>query len=429
MKKLIMIASVVTTIFATLSSFGALDLELTQGFDGAIPIAIVPFAGDSNDENALSNVIISDLSYCGRFRVMQKDKMTQLPHAVESVNKSSWQQLGMDNIVVGKVERNGNKIHVVYQLIDIYGKEGVLLDRTFAAEEKNQRSLAHHISDQIYEQLIGKKGVFSTHIAYVLIQDDGGSLKRYNLVVADADGYNPQKLLVSKEPIMSPRWSSDGKQIAYVSFEGQKASIYVQNVTTGARHIVAAFPGINGAPAWSPDNSKLAMVLSKSGVPKIYVMNLATNQLTQVTDGFSIDTEPRWSPDGKSLIFTSNRSGSGPQIYQVSALGGAIKRLTFNGNYNASGNFTPDGKSIVLLHQEDGVFSIGRIDLANNHFERLTDTTRDQSPSVAPNGDMLLYATRHNGRQVLGMVSIDGRIQLRLPAQEGDVREPAWSTL
>lgn len=424
-----MLACVVTTLFTTPLSFGALDLELTQGFDGAIPIAVVPFAGDAGDENAISNVIVSDLSYCGRFRVMPKNKMTQLPHAVESVNQSSWQQLGMDNLVIGKVERNGNNIRVTYQLIDTYGKEGVLLDRTFAANDKNQRSLAHHISDQIYEQLIGKKGFFSTHIAYVLIQDNQSTQRRYNLVVADADGYNPQKLLVSKEPIMSPRWSFDGKQIAYVSFEGQKASIYVQNAMTGARRIVASFPGINGAPAWSPDNSKLAMVLSKSGVPKIYVMNLASNQLTQITDGFSLDTEPRWSPDGSSLIFTSNRSGSGPQIYKVSALGGSVKRLTFNGNYNASGNFTPDGKSIVLLHQENGVFSIARLDLSSNHFEILTDTTRDQSPSIAPNGDMLLYATRHNERQVLGMVSIDGRIQLRLPAQEGDVREPAWSTL
>ncbi len=424
-----LISVVVTTLCSTLSSLGALDLELTQGFDGAIPIAVVPFSGEAGDDNAISNVVVSDLSYCGRFRVMAKNKMTQLPHAVESVNKSAWQQLGMDNLVVGKVERNGNKIHVTYQLIDIYGKEGVLLDRTFTADDRNLRSLAHHISDQIYEQLIGKKGFFSTHIAYVLIQGNEGPLKRYNLIVADADGYSPQKLLVSKEPIMSPRWSFDGKQIAYVSFEGQRASIYVQNVMTGARRVVAAFPGINGAPAWSPDNSKLAMVLSKSGVPKIYVMNLSTNQLTQITDGFSIDTEPRWSPDGKSLIFTSNRSGSGPQIYQVSAFGGSIKRLTFNGNYNASGNFTPDGKSIVLLHQEEGVFSIGRLDLTNSHFQILTDTTRDQSPSVAPNGDMLLYATRHNDRQVLGMVSIDGRIQLRLPAQEGDVREPAWSTL
>jgi TolB protein len=416
------------TLVATLPAFSALDLELTQGYDGAIPIAVVPFAGDASDENALSNVIVADLSYCGRFRVMPRNKLSQFPHTPQSVDNAAWQQLGMDNVVIGKIERNGQQVHVTYQLIDIYGREGVLLDKTFASNDRDQRSLAHHISDQIYEQLIGKKGIFSTHIAYILVQDEGKPTKRYNLVVADADGYNQQKLLTSKEPIMSPRWSADGSKLAYVSFEGQRASIYVQNVANGSRHVVAAYPGINGAPAWSPDGAKLAMVLSKSGVPKIYVMNLATNQLTTLTDGFSIDTEPRWSPDGKNLIFTSNRSG-GPQIYQVSAWGGEVKRLTFNGNYNASGTYTPDGKSLVMLHQEKGVYSVARLDLTNNRFEILTDTARDQSPSIAPNGDMLLYATRYNGRQVLGMVSIDGRIQLRLPAQEGDVREPAWSTI
>lgn len=429
MKKCALSFCLTYALVAVTPSFAALDLELTQGYDGAIPIAIVPFAGESADpENNIAAVIASDLSYCGRFRVMPSAKFTQFPHTVGSVDNAVWQQLGMDNLVIGKIERNGAKFRVTYQLIDIYGRAGVLLDKTFTANDHDQRSLAHHISDQIYQQLIGKKGVFSTHIAYILVQDEGKPTKRYNLIVADADGYNQQKLLTSKEPIMSPRWSSDGTQLAYVSFEGQRASIYIQNVANGSRHVVAAFPGINGAPAWSPDNAKLAMVLSKSGVPKIYVMNLANNQLTAVTDGYSIDTEPRWSPDGKSLIFTSNRSG-GPQIYQVSAWGGTAKRLTFNGNYNASGVYTPDGKSLVLLHQENGQFSIARLDLSNNRFDILTDTNRDQSPSIAPNGDMLLYATRHNGRQVLGMVSIDGRIQLRLPAQEGEVREPAWSTI
>lgn len=429
MKKTVVILSLILNLAAAVPCFAALDLELTQGYDGAIPIAIVPFGGENNDsQNNIANIVASDLSYCGRFRVLPSNKLSQFPHTVAAVNSSAWQELGMDNLVIGKIEANGQKIHVTYQLIDIYGREGVLLDRTFNATERDKRSLAHHISDQIYEQLIGKKGIFSTHIAYILIQDEGKPTKRYNLIVADADGYNQQRLLTSKEPIMSPRWSPDGKKIAYVSFEGQRASIYIQNVADGSRHVVAAYPGINGAPAWSPDSSKLAMVLSKTGTPKIYVMNLANNQLSAITDGYSIDTEPRWSPDGKTLIFTSNRSG-GPQIYQVSAWGGTAKRITFNGNYNASGVFTPDGKSLVFLHQEDGVFSIARLDLSNNHFDILTDTTRDQSPSIAPNGDMLIYATRHNGRQVLGMVSIDGRIQLRLPSEEGEVREPAWSTI
>jgi TolB protein len=429
MKKYLVILSIIAGLVSLSPSFAALDLELTQGYDGAIPIAVVPFGGESStNENAIASVIASDLSYCGRFRVMPSSKMTQRPSTVQSVDKSVWQELGMDNLVIGKIERSGQKIHVSYQLIDIYGRAGVLLDKTFAGNDRDQRSLAHHISDQIYQQLIGKKGFFSTHIAYILVENEGKPTRHYNLVVADADGYNPQKLLSSKEPIMSPRWSSDGRQLAYVSFEGQRSSIYIQNVANGSRHVVASFSGINGAPAWSPDNSKLAVVLSKTGVPKIYVLNLANNQVSPITDGYSIDTEPRWSPDGKNILFTSNRSG-GPQIYQVSVWGGAAKRVTFNGNYNASGVYTPDGKSIVLLHQDNGVFSIARLDLGTHQFDILTDTTRDQSPSVAPNGDMLLYATRHEGRQVLGMVSIDGRIQLRLPAQEGEVREPAWSTI
>ncbi len=428
MRKLLLVGCIALGLITAIPTMAALDLELTQGFDGAIPIAIVPFAGEEpSGQNAIANVIAADLSYSGRFRVLAKNKLAQLPHAQQDVDKASWQRLGMDNLVIGKVEQMGRQVRVTYQLIDIYGQKGVLMDKTFAADGRDQRSLAHHISDQIFEQLIGKRGVFSTHIAYVLIENTGKSGRRFNLMVADADGYNQQKLLSSNEPIMSPRWSSDGSKLAYVSFEGQRASIYVQAVANGSRHVVAAFPGINGAPAWSPDNSKLAMVLSKSGVPKIYVMNLANNQLTPLTTGFSIDTEPRWSPDGKSIIFTSNRGG-GPQIYQVSPWGGSVKRLTYNGHYNASAVFTPDGKSLVMLHHENNQFSVARLDLSNNRFEILTDSDRDQSPSVAPNGDMLLYATRHNGRQVLGMVSIDGRVQLRLPAQEGDVREPAWST-
>ncbi|MDQ2993537.1 MAG: Tol-Pal system beta propeller repeat protein TolB [Pseudomonadota bacterium] len=428
MKKIGYISALVLLMSAT-SSFAALDLELTQGFDGAIPIAIVPFAEETgSNPNELSAIVNADLGNSGRFRVMEKAKMPEQPHDVGSVQTDIWKSHGMDYVVIGKVSQQGNQLHVSFQLVDIYGRKGVLLNRTFSTEHKDARSLAHHISDEIYENLIGKKGAFSTHIAYVLVQDSQTPNRRYNLIVADADGYNQQKLLASKDPIMSPRWSPDGSKLAYVSFEGKRASIYIQEAMTGQRYVVAAFEGINGAPAWSPDSRRLAMVLSKTGVPKIYVMTLGTDQLTQVTTGSSIDTEPRWTPDGKGVIFTSNRSG-GPQIYRVGIEGGEPKRLTFSGNYNASGVFTPDGKFLVLLHQENGVYSIGKLNLADGRFEILTDTNRDQSPSIAPNGEMILYATKHDGRQVLGMVSIDGRIRLRLPAQEGDVREPAWSTL
>lgn len=406
------------------TSFAALDLELTQGFDGAIPLAIVPF----DNEDAISEIVTADLGNSGRFRVMSKAKLPENPHRAGEVHTEVWKNSGMDYVVTGNVSQSGSQVRVNFQLVDMYGHKAPLLDKTYSAPSGDTRMLAHHISDEIYEKLIGKKGAFSTHIAYVLVQDAHGPGRRYNLIVADADGYNQQKLLSSKDPVMSPRWSPDGRKLAYVSFEGQRASIFVQDAMSGNRYVVAAFDGINGAPAWSPDSRKLAMVLSKSGVPKVYIMTLGTDQLTQVTTGSSIDTEPRWTPDGKSVIFTSNRSG-GPQIYQVGIQGGEPKRLTFNGNYNASGVFTPDGKSLVLLHQENGVYSIAKLGLHDGRFDILTDTNRDQSPSMSPNGEMILYATKHDGRQVLGMVSIDGRIRLRLPAQEGDVREPAWSTI
>ena len=390
-------------------SFGELQLELTQGVDKALPIYIVNFMGVYGSN--VSDVINSDLKNCGSFRVIDNSNVSQKGY-------DYWKSINVDNVVTGSVQINSSHKYVVtFKLLDVYG-ENILLDEKFTINKKNFRFLAHHISDLIYEKLTGKRGVFSTKIAYVLVQRFKNKPTKYSLIVADEDGFNPNAILVSGAPIMSPAWSPDGDRIAYVSFENNKASIYIQNIRSGQRKIVSAFPGINGAPAWSPSGSKLALVLTKTGFPKIYILDLKSHRLHQITHGESLDTEPAWSPDGKSIIFTSNRGG-GPQIYEMSLQSKKVERLTYEGNYNARASFTPNGKSIVMLHRDDDLFNIAVQNLDNGRIRVLTrDKNLDESPSVAPNGEMIVYATNYKNKGVLAEVSIDGSIKLRLPTQE-----------
>jgi len=398
-----------------------LNLELTQGVDKAIPIGIVSFS----EQNDIADIISSDLQNSGRFRVVNIDAPQQSSYRVEAVNYAYWAQQKIDNVVIGNTQNAGNKYKITFKLIDVYGKS-ILLNKEYTIPKKQLRALAHHISDSIYQQLNGIRGIFSTKIAYVLVQHDPNKFTKYSLKVSDADGYNSQNLLVSSEPIMSPTWSPDGKNLAYVSFENKRAAIYLQNVANGQRKIITNYPGINGAPAWSPNSEKLAMVLTITDYPKIYILDLTTNKLQQVTFGLSSDTEPNWAPDGQSLIFTSDRDGS-PQIYQLDIQTGGIRRLTYQGDYNATASFTPNGKKIVMLNRNNGMFNIALQDLATGEVNILTEFGMNESPSIAPNGSMIAYATHYGVHGVLSEVSIDGKVKLRLPSQEGDVQGPAWS--
>lgn len=431
MRKIIASIFCAATMVWSSGASAILSMELTQGVAGAIPIAVVPFAHSDQSPQDVSSVVGADLQNSGRFKVFGKGALKEFPVDAVSVSPDYFRKLGTDNVVVGKVESlGGDRYQVSFELLDIYhgkGAENVVLKKSYTVSGRELRAVSHHISDLVYQAITGVRGVFSTRIAYVVIQKGANGQKRYILEVADQDGYGPRPMLNSPEPVMSPTWAPDGKKVAYVSFENRRAGIYMQNVTTGARQLISEFPGINGAPAWSPDGKKMALVLSKSGAPNIYVMDINSHQLTQLTNDFYINTEPAWSPDGRTLLFTSNRSG-GPQIYQINMSNKAVSRVSYDGNYNARPAFTPDGTHIALIHQVSGVYKIGMLDLDSGTMRVISSKAGDSaSPSVAPNGSMVLFDTRSGGKNVLGMVSSDGRVQLLLPARNGDAQDPAWS--
>lgn len=418
------------TYSLSFSAHAILSMELTRGVAGAIPIAVVPFAQTTANSQNVSNIISSDLQNSGRFKVYGQSALSQFPSDARNVSADYFHRLGTDNVVVGKVELIGNdQYRVSFQLLDMYrgkGSQTVVLSKSYTVRGNALRAAAHHISDLVYERLTGVRGVFSTRIAYVLVQR-GGAQNRYILELSDQDGYNPRPLLNSPEPIMSPAWSPNGRQIAYVSFENRRAGIYLQDVSTGARRLLSNYPGINGAPAWSPDGRKLALVLSKSGAPNIYTMDIASGHLTAVTNDFYINTEPSWAPDGRSLLFTSTRSG-GPQIYQVNLSNRAVSRVSYDGPYNARASYARNGNQIAMIHRASGIYNIALLDTNAGTTRVLTGSAGDSSsPSLAPNGSMILYDTYRGGHTVLGMVSSDGRIQLVLPARAGDAQDPAWS--
>lgn len=414
-----------------------LNIEITQGMAGGVPIAVTPSlqepAGNASFE-ALASVIRNDLRMCGRFEPLPPEKLAHFKSFQQQMNAQLWQKMKVENVVLGEVKASGDQYTVSFRLLDVYKTpEGADSAATLSAQtfsgisSQHFRALAHHISDLVYEKLTGIRGAFSTRIAYIMVQDTLQG-KQYSLEIADADGFNPRTLVKSKEPLMSPSWSADGRRLAFVSFEKNRAEIYIIEVASGRRELLSKFQGINGAPAWSPDGHTLALVLSKDGSPKIYLMDLASRQLTQLTEGYAIDTEPTWSRDGRTIYFTSNRGGK-PQIYRIDITSKKTDRVTFVGNYNARPMLSPDGKHLVMMHRQErsDQFHIASQELATGQVSVLTHAGLDESPTLSPNGAMVLYSTQANDRQILGLVTLDGRGQLRLPAREGSVQEPAWS--
>lgn len=406
----------------------ALTIQITGGTEGAQPIAVVPFgwSGSHALPTDVGKVVADDLQRSGRFAPLPDKDLVSHPHSGGQVKFQNWRVLRVDDLVVGKVEQTGaDAYNVQFQLFDVFQGHQII-GYSIPARGEDLRSVAHHISDLIYKSLTGERGAFNTRIAYVTTDRKSKNDTVYQLQVADSDGYNPQTILRSSQPIMSPAWSPDGKELAYVSFEHDRSQIYIQNVASGARHIVASYRGINGAPAFSPHGRRLALTLSKDGSPNIYILNLSTGHLTQVTHDPSIDTEAAWMPDGKHLVFTSDRGG-GPQIFEISTHGGPATRLTFNGSYNAGASVSPDGTHIAMVHGAGGGYQIAVLDLTTGLLQTVTKGPLDESPSFAPNGSMILYTTAQGNRNVLATVSGDGKAGQILSAQRGDVSEPAWS--
>lgn len=410
------------------SSSAELIIEITKSAQAAIPIAIVPFAWQSKPRNTtdLTAIITADLNRSGSFQSLPPADMLSQPSDVSQVNYKTWQVLGSEYLLLGKVTVVATGYQVRFQLLDVY-KGAAMMDYQITSNTAQLRRLAHHISDLVYEKLTGREGVFSTHLAYITASESYFGNKSYKLLVADADGYNARTITSSNQPLMSPNWSPDGEKIAYVSFENERSVIYIQTLASGKRKRIATHYGINGAPAFSPDGKRLALTLSKDGSPDIYILTLADNTLQKLTKSYAIDTEPAWSPDGKFIVYTSDRGGM-PQIYQIPSTGGTSKRLTFEGNYNSRAQYSTDGKSLAMVHANQGDYRIAVMDMETRLVNVLTAGNFDETPSFSPNGDMLLFASKNSaGRGVLTVVSVDGAVQQNMTFGSGDVREPAWS--
>ncbi|MGC1951056.1 MAG: Tol-Pal system beta propeller repeat protein TolB [Gammaproteobacteria bacterium] len=422
--------AVIVALFLTHGAEAALDIKITQGVEGALPIAVVPFGWSGSQANPptdIAGVIAADLERSGRFAPVPRADLPAEPHDKEAVQFNDWRLLGTGNLVIGALASEPNGAYTVeFRLFDVF--RGVqLTGLRFAVTEQELRSTAHRIADLIYEELTGEPGAFAARIAYITEYDGGAEAeKRYALQVADSDGENARTVVEASQPLLSPAWSPDGRRLAYVSFETNQPRIYVQELASGARQQVSASPGLNSAPAWSPDGLRLALTLSKDGNPEIYILDLRTQQVRRLTRSAAIDTEPAWAPDGQSLVFTSDRGGS-PQIYRIPVAGGRAERLTFDGRYNARATFAPDGSKIALIHGDGNAYRVALLTLGDKALQVLSDTLLDESPSFAPNGRIILYATTDAEGATLAAVSVDGRVRHRLGVQLGKVREPVWS--
>ena len=407
---------------AAIPAHAQLTIEIIGGGATQTPIAIAPFAGEENYPLGITGIVVADLQRSGLFRMV--DPGSARPAGPKDVQYASMRAAGAEAIVVGTMASTApGNVNVRFFLLDAV-KQTQITAFSYNVSTQQFRSVAHAIADQIYEALTGDKGVFSTRVAYIVKNG-----RRFLLQIADADGYNPQTIVTSDEPLMSPSWSRDGSRLAYVSFENRKPVVFVQELATGRKQALANFRGNNSAPAWSPDGSRLVVTLTKDGNSQLYLISADGSNPQRLASSSAIDTEANFSPDGSSILFTSDRGGT-PQIYRFTFSGGQVERMTFDGTYNTSPRWAPDGKSFVFLKRDAGRFNIAVQDLATRQVQTLTQGGSDEGPSFAPNGRMIIYASEQGGRKILAAVSSDGRVKQRLSsAGGGDVTNPAWGPL
>ena len=411
------------------TALGDITVEITKGGVARTPVAVVPFgwSGQSADMPLdIAEVIAADLQRSGRFAPIAEENMLQKPTTGAELDFDDWSFVKAEAVVVGRVVQTGdNAYDVSFQLFDVFGREQ-LVGYRIPASRGTMRIVAHRAADMIYEKLTGIKGVFATKVAFITAERRQ-DVQTYRLVVADQDGENETVILQSTDPIMSPAWSPDSRRLAYVSFENDRSSVWVQTLRTGNRIQVSNKPGINGAPSFSPDGRELALTLGGiDGNLDIHVLDLSTRQTRRLTTHRAIDTEGSWSPDGRYIYFTSDRSG-GPQVYRVPAAGGTPERVTFEGSYNARPRLSPDGKRLAVVHLDRGDYRIAVMDVRSKEILVVSAGQQDESPSFAPNSDTLIYATRQARNGVLETVTADGLIRQRVSSGQGDVREPVWS--
>lgn len=421
---------ILLTVFIVGPAYAELVVEITEGIKRR-PIAIVPFGWDGQADGTpldVAQVINDDLTRSGRFAPIPTDDMLQTPTRGVDVDFDDWAILGVEAVLVGNIVQTGdNTYDVQFQLFDVFARDQ-LVGYKMPASRGTMRRVAHRAADMVYEKLTGIKGVFDTKVAYVTAKSQGDG-KLYSLIVADQDGENANTIMESRNPIMSPAWSPDSRRLAYVSFEGNRSSIFVQTLRTGNRIRVSSKAGINGAPAFSPDGRQLVVTLGGvDGNPDIHILDLNSRETRRLTTHRAIDTEGSWSPDGRYIYFTSDRSG-GPQIYRVPESGGTPERISFEGSYNARPRMSADGTRLAMVHLYRGDYRIAVMDLIDDKRRDLLVLSagqQDESPSFAPNSDTLIYATRATRNGVLEMVTADGLIRQRLTSGDGDVREPVW---
>ena len=408
------------TLFFTITLSSELILEITQGTENPFRVALLEFDGDKNISNQIDNIIKNNLKRSGEFQIFESSDLLSIPSNESEVIFNDFKILNIDYLVMGKIKKDGSSLSVIYEVYEIKRGKKIRTSTVFGIPNKN-RQLGHYISDGIYEEITGIKGIASTKILYITENES------FNLVIADADGSNEQILLKSNEPIISPSWSPDSKKVAYVSFESGMAKVYIQDIASGERELAIKNPYQISSPSWSPDGKFLSLTMYQDGNAEIYILNLKNKNLTRLTKHYSIDTESSWSPKGSKIIFTSGRSGS-PQLYELDLRrsNAKPKRLTFDGNYNAKGSYLPNNEGIVFVHRENKNFQIAIKYFSENFIRPLTNAQLDESPSISPNGNVIVYAIKDKGMGLLAGVTLSGA-KFRLPARKGSVREPSWS--